>query len=84
MDEYEYKYKRQIEELIANPKYPNIFLEIATESSDYFSKCVEKKDISAIKSKLENSLKEIPELNGINIDEFAIELVNYLYEHRKR
>ncbi len=80
----EYKYQKQIEELIANPKYPNIFLEIVQESSDYFSKCVEKKDIFGIKSKLENSLKEIPELNNINIDEFATELVNYLYEHRKR
>ncbi len=80
----EYSYQKQIEELMSNPNYQNIFLEIVQESSDYFSKCIEKRDISNIKSKLENSLKEIPELNGINIDEFAIELVNYLYEHRKR
>ncbi len=81
----EYKYQKNIEELMMNPHYHMIFLDLTSKSTHYFKQGVIKNpEESKTKSRIEEMVKGIPELKDVNASEFSVELVNYLFEHRKK
>lgn len=82
----EYKYQKQIERLILNKERHMALLELTSRSTYYFKQGVlnNKEEESKIRSRIEDMLKEIPELKDVNTEEFAVDLVNYLFEHRDK
>ena len=77
-------YQILVKNFVSDPKNRPYLIDITKMSASYVSRRVLKQDSAESKSELERELTKIKGLEKVDVDKFALNLVQYFFEKRKR
>ncbi len=78
------KIENLVKKFVLSKENSDIIVDLTKLSTEYFSNFLSGRDYSNVLEQVNNYLKEHSEFKEVNPKVFSIELMKYLYTHRKK